>query len=120
MTKDCSHGRGKEVSLAHLEESLRRLQTDHLDLWMIHQIDGRRNCLSATRDMETFDEMFEIGTAIVFLVLGIWATAFGYGLAGDRLIGGLRWHEGFKRQLRWLGPVLVLLSVASIVIILKQ
>ena len=39
MTKDCSHGRGKDVSLAHLEESLRRLQTDHLDLWMIHQID---------------------------------------------------------------------------------
>ncbi len=39
MTKDCSHGRGKEVSLAHLEESLKRLQTDHLDLWMIHQVD---------------------------------------------------------------------------------
>ncbi|MGN6555780.1 MAG: aldo/keto reductase [Verrucomicrobiota bacterium] len=38
MTKDCSHSKGKEVSMAHLEESLKRLQTDHLDLWMIHEI----------------------------------------------------------------------------------
>ncbi|HPU54974.1 MAG TPA: aldo/keto reductase [Verrucomicrobiota bacterium] len=38
MTKDCSHGKGKDVALRHLEESLRRLQTDHLDLWMIHEV----------------------------------------------------------------------------------
>src|SRR5262245_18719415 len=38
MTKDCSHGEGKAVSLGHLEESLKRLQTDHLDLWMVHQL----------------------------------------------------------------------------------
>lgn len=37
-TKDCSHGKGKDVSMQHLEESLRRLKTDHLDLWFIHQI----------------------------------------------------------------------------------
>jgi uncharacterized protein len=38
MTKVCTHGRGKEVGLRMLEESLRRLQTDHLDLWQIHEV----------------------------------------------------------------------------------
>src|SRR5581483_11861408 len=33
MTKVCTHGRGKDVAMRQLEESLRRLQTDHLDLW---------------------------------------------------------------------------------------
>jgi predicted aldo/keto reductase-like oxidoreductase len=36
MTKVCTHGRGKEVALRMLEESLRRLQTDRLDLWQAH------------------------------------------------------------------------------------
>jgi len=38
MTKVCTHGRGKDVAMQHLEESLRRLQTDHLDLWQIHEV----------------------------------------------------------------------------------
>lgn len=42
MTKMCTHGRGKEVGLSRLEDSLRRLQTDHLDLWMIHQLDTQQ------------------------------------------------------------------------------
>ena len=37
MTKVCTHGRGKDVAMKQLEESLRRLQTDHLDLWQIHE-----------------------------------------------------------------------------------
>jgi predicted aldo/keto reductase-like oxidoreductase len=37
MTKVCTHGRDKEVGLKQLEESLKRLQTDHLDLWQIHE-----------------------------------------------------------------------------------
>ncbi len=36
MTKVCTHGRGKDVALRMLEESLKRLQTDHLDLWQAH------------------------------------------------------------------------------------
>jgi uncharacterized protein len=39
MTKMCTHGKGKDVGMANLHESLKRLQTDHLDLWMIHQLD---------------------------------------------------------------------------------
>lgn len=38
MTKVCSHGRSKEVALKQLRQSLRRLRTDHLDLWQIHEV----------------------------------------------------------------------------------
>ncbi len=37
MTKVCTHGRDAKVALRQLEESLRRLRTDHLDLWQIHE-----------------------------------------------------------------------------------
>jgi aryl-alcohol dehydrogenase-like predicted oxidoreductase len=37
MTKVCTHGRDKKVARKMLEESLRRLRTDHLDLWQIHE-----------------------------------------------------------------------------------
>jgi aryl-alcohol dehydrogenase-like predicted oxidoreductase len=38
MTKVCTHGRSGQLALRMLEESLRRLQTDHLDLWQIHGV----------------------------------------------------------------------------------
>ncbi len=38
MTKVCSHGRDKKVAMQQLEESLRRLRTDYLDLWQIHEV----------------------------------------------------------------------------------
>ena len=38
MTKVCTHGRSGRLALEMLEQSLRRLQTDHLDLWQIHGI----------------------------------------------------------------------------------
>ncbi|GAB4172072.1 MAG: aldo/keto reductase [Terrimicrobiaceae bacterium] len=45
MTKVCTHGKplpagGKEGAMKMLEESLRRLKTDHLDLWMVHQLEN--------------------------------------------------------------------------------
>jgi uncharacterized protein len=38
MTKVCTHGRDKDVAMQMLGQSLRRLQTDHLDLWQIHEV----------------------------------------------------------------------------------
>lgn len=37
MTKVCTHGRDARVAMRQLEDSLKRLQTDHLDLWQIHE-----------------------------------------------------------------------------------
>jgi uncharacterized protein len=38
MTKVCTHGRAKKVAMRQLEDSLKRLQTDHLDLWQVHEV----------------------------------------------------------------------------------
>ncbi len=38
MTKVCTHGRDKKVAMQMLEDSLRRLKTDHLDIWQIHEV----------------------------------------------------------------------------------
>ncbi len=38
MTKVCTHGRKKDVAMQMLEESLTRLQTDHLDVWQVHEV----------------------------------------------------------------------------------
>jgi predicted aldo/keto reductase-like oxidoreductase len=36
MTKVCTHGRDATLAMQMLDESLRRLQTDHLDVWQVH------------------------------------------------------------------------------------
>jgi aryl-alcohol dehydrogenase-like predicted oxidoreductase len=38
MTKVCTHGRDSALALQMLEQSLVRLQTDHLDLWQVHGV----------------------------------------------------------------------------------
>ncbi len=38
MTKVCTHGRDGKVAMRQLEDSLRRLRTDHLDLWQVHEV----------------------------------------------------------------------------------
>ena len=63
MTKVCTHGRDKKIAMRMLEESLRRLQTDHLDLWQVHEVvyendpdlifapDGVAEALSAAKQL---------------------------------------------------------------------
>ena len=38
MTKVCTHGRDADLAMKMLDESLRRLQTEHLDVWQIHGV----------------------------------------------------------------------------------
>jgi len=38
MTKVCTHGRDAKTAMRMLEESLRRLKTDYLDLWQVHEV----------------------------------------------------------------------------------
>lgn len=38
MTKVCTHGRDRHEAMRQLEDSLRRLRTDHLDLWQVHEL----------------------------------------------------------------------------------
>jgi aryl-alcohol dehydrogenase-like predicted oxidoreductase len=37
MTKVCTHGRSAAIAMQQLDDSLRRLGTDHLDLWQVHE-----------------------------------------------------------------------------------
>jgi aryl-alcohol dehydrogenase-like predicted oxidoreductase len=37
MTKVCTHGRDGKVAMRQLDDSLRRLKTDRLDLWQVHE-----------------------------------------------------------------------------------
>ncbi len=38
MTKVCTHGRDATLARSMLEQSLRRLRTDHLDVWQVHGV----------------------------------------------------------------------------------
>ena len=38
MSKVCTHGRDRHEAMRQLEDSLRRLKTDYLDMWQVHEV----------------------------------------------------------------------------------
>ena len=65
--------------------------------------------------VSTFNGIFALVSSVFLLGLGVWATAFAYGFAGERIVGRFYWSLGFKNHLRWLGPLLVVLTVVCLV-----
>ncbi len=49
-----SHARDRQGALAHLQETLKNLNTDHIDLWQVHDV----------RTDEDIEEIFGPGGAI--------------------------------------------------------
>jgi hypothetical protein len=80
---------------------------------------GRRHRSLFAFAMSAFEQVFEIIASVLFLVVGLSGTAFAYGLAGPKLVGGFHWSQKLQRSLRWLGPLLVVLCVASLVVVFK-
>jgi uncharacterized protein len=66
MSQACTHGRDKRVALTQLDASLRRLRTDHLDLWLIHECvydDDPALCFVGGGVVEALDEAKRSGKA---------------------------------------------------------
>jgi uncharacterized protein len=64
MTKVCTHGRDARVAMRQLDESLRRLRTDYLDLWQIHEVvfdDEPARCFARGGVVEALDKARQQG-----------------------------------------------------------
>jgi hypothetical protein len=61
----------------------------------------------------------ELAGSILFLIVGAWGTAYAYRLVGERIFGGFHWNPRFRQTMRWLGPLLIALCVASLILILR-
>lgn len=88
MTKVCTHGRDKNLAMRMLEESLRRLQTDRLDLWQIHEVvyendpdlicvpNGVAEALLTAKQPVRFASSALPGTRIQRFISKCWRTIF--------------------------------------------
>lgn len=64
-------------------------------------------------------DIFEVASSSLFLILGVWGTAYAYEFVGQGPLGRFQWNLSFKRHLRWVGPLLVVLCVASLLLIFR-
>ena len=64
--------------------------------------------------IDIFDSELEVATSLASLTLGILGCLYAYGFVGERLFRGFHWRAEFRNVLRWLAPVLIALSIASI------
>jgi len=81
-------------------------------------LEGQPSLTSAFA-MSALDQVIEVATSVILLIVGLWGTAFAYGVVGPKLVGGLHWNERLQRPLRWLGPLLVFLCIASLVFLFR-
>ena len=51
---------------------------------------------------------------MLFLCLGIWATLSAYGLVPESICCGLKWNARFAKHLKWLGPLLVVMTLGDL------
>src|SRR5438552_3749204 len=59
----------------------------------------------------------EFAGSIVLLLLGVSGSLYAYGFSsGQGLSRYLRWRSEFRTMLRWLAPLLVLLSLAALLL----
>jgi H+/Cl- antiporter ClcA len=60
------------------------------------------------------DVGLEFLSSVLFLLLGVCGCLYAYGFSSVELFRGFRWRVEFRQALRWLAPVLVVLSVVAI------
>ncbi len=62
----------------------------------------------------------EFAGCIVFLALGVSGCLYAYGFAGESLFSRFRWRAEFRGALRWLAPLVVVLSLAGLVLQVRE
>ena len=58
-----------------------------------------------------FSELVTALAAVFFLALGLGGSLFAYGVVGPAAFRRFRWPAEHRRTLRWLAPLVVLLSI---------
>ncbi len=121
MTKH--HGREKAVALQHLEDSLRRLKTDHLDLWMFHECVYEHDpdrIFASGGAIEAADAAREQGKVRYIGFTGhkspqIHLKMLAYGYPWDAVLMPLNILDGsFQSFEKWVLPVLVKRNIAAL------
>jgi len=121
MTKH--HGRDKKTAMQQLEESLRRLKTDHIDLWQYHEIvyDSDPDMIfGPNRSIEVADKVKKQGKVRYVGFTGhkkplLHLKMLAYGYPWDAVQMPLNpFDADFKSFEEWVLPVLVRRGIAPI------
>jgi len=121
MTKH--HGRDKQTALNHLEDSLRRLRTDHVDLWMFHECvydQDPDRIFARGGGIEAAELAKQQGKARYIGFTGhkwprIHLKMLAYGYPWDAVLMPLNILDGsFRSFEQWVLPVLVKRGIAAL------
>jgi len=121
MTKH--HGRDRETAMRHLEDSLRRLQTDVIDLWMFHECVYEQDpdrIFASGGGIEAAEQAKQQGKVRHIGFTGhkdpmIHLKMLAYGYPWDAVLMPLNILDGnFKSFEKWVLPVLVKRGIAPL------